>query len=224
MAGLELAVSTVARPNPLVIAWRWRYEIGLGVLVALAVIGLNFAVGLWWGLATIVTASCLTAAWPAARKHVVIRAWCVITPHRVRTGCAQAWIHSRRGKIPVVLCTTAEPFGERVYLWCRAGVASEDLVAARPLLAAACWAETVYVARHDRFAHLVVLDVIRLLVAFPAEDERPDVTEPPSWPDADILHHDLVTGQVSQGRSLAPAPQAGQRRAARARASARRPR
>ncbi len=121
MAGLELAVSTVARPNPLVIAWRWRYEIGLGVLVALAVIGLNFAVGLWWGLATIVTASCLTAAWPAARKHVVIRAWCVITPHRVRTGCAQAWIHSRRGKIPVVLCTTAEPFGERVYLWCRAG-------------------------------------------------------------------------------------------------------
>ena len=63
MAGLELAVSTVARANPLVIAWRWRYEIGLGVLVrALAVIGLNFAVGLWWGLATIVTASCLTAA------------------------------------------------------------------------------------------------------------------------------------------------------------------
>ena len=203
MAGLELAVSTVARPNPLVIAWRWRYEIGLGIFMAAAVIGLRSAVGLWWGLTTIAAVSGLTAAWPAARKRVVIRAWCVITAHRVRTGCAQAWIHSRRGKIPVVLYTTAQPFGERVYLWCRAGVASEDLVAARPLLAAACWADTVHVARHDRFAHLVVLDVIRRPAALPAEDERPDVTEPPSWPDAGILHRDLVT-EEARARASTP--------------------
>jgi hypothetical protein len=191
MAGLELALGAVARPNPLVIAWRWRYEIGLAVFLAVAVIELRSAIGLWWGLAMIGAVSCAMAAWPTVRKCMVIRAWCVITPHRVRTGCAQAWIHSRRGKIPVVFYTTAEPFGERVYLWCRAGVAAEDLIAGRPLLAAACWADTVHVVRHDRFAHLVVLDVVRRPAAPPAEDEWPDVTEPPSWPDAGILQHDL---------------------------------
>ena len=50
-------------------------------------------------------------AWPPARRHLIARAWCVITPHRVRVGCAQAWIHSRRGKIPIVLLTTRQPLG-----------------------------------------------------------------------------------------------------------------
>jgi hypothetical protein len=181
-----------------VIAWRWRYELGLAVLMAITVIGLTSAIGLWWGLVTIGAVSCLTAAWPAARKRVAVRAWCIITPHRVRSGCAQAWIHSRRGKIPVVLYTAAEPFGERVYLWCRAGVGLEDLIAARSLLAAACWADDVHVARHERFAHLVALDVIRRPYAHPAGDDWPDITEPPSWPYAGISpDHGLILGEVS---------------------------
>lgn len=181
-AGLELALGSVARPNPLVIVWRWRYELGLALFLAIVVLALTSAVGLWWGLATISIVSGLTAAWPAARRQIAVRAWCIITPHRVRTGCAQAWIHSRRGKIPVVVFTTAEPFGERVYLWLRAGVGSEDLIAARQLLAAACWANDVNVAPHERYAHLVALDVIRRPSTHPAEDEWLDLAEPPSWP------------------------------------------
>jgi hypothetical protein len=186
-AGLELALGTVARPNPLVIVWRWRYELGLALFLAFALFALASAVGLWWGLAAIGTAGGLIAAWPVARRHVMVHAWCIITPHRVRTGCAQAWIHSRRGKIPVVLYTTAEPFGERVYLWLRAGVSVEQLIAARPLLTTACWATDVHVARHERYAHLVVLDVIRRPSAHPAEYDWPDITEPPPWPQAGIL-------------------------------------
>jgi len=185
ISGLGLALGTVAKPNPIVIAWRWRYELGLAT-VLIAAFGLVSSVGFWWGFIMTAGLTCLIVAWPPARRQVMARAWCVITPHRVRTGCAQAWIHSREGKIPVVLYTTAEPFGERVYLWCRAGVCSEDLIAAGPLLAAACWANEVHVDRHERFAHLLVLDVIRRpFTRFATSDTR-DLTAPPSWPQADI--------------------------------------
>jgi hypothetical protein len=189
--GLELARGSVARPNPLVVVWRWRYELTLVILLVAAVLALWSAIGVW-ELATVGAAGGLIAVCPAARRYLAVRAWCVITPHRLRTGCAQAWIHSRRGKIPVVLFTSAESFGERVYLWLRAGVSLEDLIVARPMLTTACWATDVYVARHERFAHLVMLDVIRRPSGRPAEDDwldttepsprPPDNSEPPSWP------------------------------------------
>ena len=183
-AGLELALGSVARPNPFVIAWRWRYEIVLPLLLAALMIELTSAVGLGWALALSGSAAASIAAWPAARRQVIVRAWCVVTQHRVRTGCAQAWLHSRQGKIPIVLWTEAEPFGERVYLWLRAGVSAQDLLAAHSVLVAACWATDLHVTRHDRFAHLVVLDVIRRPVARQPEDNWPEGAEPPSWPQA----------------------------------------
>jgi predicted PhzF superfamily epimerase YddE/YHI9 len=93
---------------------------------------------------------------PARDRSAVDRA----APHRVRVGCAQAWIHSRNGKIPIVLLTRPQPAGERVYLWCRAGTSTADFTSARGLLSAACWADDVYATRHPRYAHLVMLDVI----------------------------------------------------------------
>jgi hypothetical protein len=159
-AGLELGLGTVARANPIVAAWRWRYELlataGLGATwIAL---GTATASAVTAGLAIALAA---TAAMPAGRRFLVDRAWCVVTPHRVRVGCAQAWIHSRSGKIPAVLFTMRQPFGERVYLWCRAGTSAGDLSSARELLAAACWADDVRVSRSPRHAHVVTLDVIR---------------------------------------------------------------
>lgn len=41
--------------------------------------------------------------WPPLRRFAVDRAWCVITPHRVRAGCAEGLIYSGRGKIPIIL-------------------------------------------------------------------------------------------------------------------------
>jgi hypothetical protein len=189
-ATLELALGSVAKPNPLVIVWRWRYELGLALRLAITLLALTSVVGPWWSLAVIVAWSGFLAAWPTARRQLAVRAWCIITPHRVRTGCAQAWIHSRRGKIPVVLFTTARPFGERVYLWLRAGVGVEDLIAVRPLLAAACWADDIRVARHERFAHVIILDVMRRRPP-PAEDDWPETTPPPSWPYAGISRREL---------------------------------
>lgn len=160
-AHFQYTFGTVARANPVVAAWRWRYELGLlGALVAAwAALGLTDDVLLIANVAGLLCA--LAAILPEVRRYLIARAWCVITPHRVRAGCVHAWIHSRNGKIPVILLTTRQPFGERVYLWCRAGITASDFVTARELLAAACWADDVLVWRGERHAHLVRLDVIR---------------------------------------------------------------
>jgi hypothetical protein len=161
---LHYALGSVPRVNPVVFAWRWRYELALATGLPAAWVALAAALGTALALEVILAMAAVTVAaalWPETRRHLTARAWCVITPHRIRSGCAQAWIHSRQGKIPVVLLTTREPFGECVRLWCRAGTSAEDFVPARHLLAAACWAKEIRVKRSPRYAQLVIIDVIR---------------------------------------------------------------
>jgi hypothetical protein len=72
---------------------------------------------------------------------------------------------TRDGHLPTVLYTVPADFGERVWLWLRAGITSRDLEAARDILRAACWADDVRVVVNDRRSHIVVLEVIRHLPA-----------------------------------------------------------
>lgn len=149
------------RPNPLLVLWRWRHPVvlaagvplGFGALaqatdpVAAAVVALSAgACGLWW---------------PPARRLVVGRTWCVIVEHRLRVGMVQADIISWSGWLPAILWTRPAPRGVRVTLWCPAGVDVQDFEQSRSLLAAACWAADVEVARHPRWAHVVVLLVVK---------------------------------------------------------------
>jgi hypothetical protein len=62
----------------------------------------------------------------------------------------------------------SEPFGERVRLWCPAGISVRDIHAARDVLRAACWASDVRVAHDEQQSNLVTVDVIR----------RPDDIDP----------------------------------------------
>jgi hypothetical protein len=175
LAGLQYALGTVAPANPLVFAWRWRYELimGIGLPAMLIVLGgIPVMLVTYAALAVLISAALI---WAPARRHLLARAWCIVTPHRVRVGCAQAWIHSRRGKIPIVLLTTRQPFGERVHLWCRAGTSTIDFTSARPLLTAACWARGIRVNGNERFAHLMTLDVIRHL---PPGQSQPGSIQP----------------------------------------------
>lgn len=177
-AGAQFAFTPVARPNLAVIIWRWRYEIILATGVPASAVLLAGILGAATAVISFLALAGIIAVLPPARRLTVARAWCVITPHRFRTGCAQAWIHTRHGKIPIILRTSARPYGERIHLWCRAGTSIEVLGSAGPALAAACWARDLQFTRSSKYAHLVTADVIRQ-PPFPAP--RPDPVTAPSW-------------------------------------------
>ena len=148
----------------------------------LAAIVVGYTLGLAWLIGLAATALALLIAalcWPAARRRLIARVWCVVTPHRVRTGCAHAWVQTRDGRLPVVLYTAPAEFGERVMLWCRAGITAGDLEGARDILRAACWASDVRVVVNDRRSHIVVLEVIRRLPAGPPAGDDPATA---AWP------------------------------------------
>ena len=170
MASVETALSSVARPGIFGLIWNWRYESGLSAGLAAVALASGYALGAAWLIAMAAAGLVLLTAglaWPPSRQRLVARAWCVITPHRVRTGCRHAWVQTRDGRLPVILYTTPAAFGERVTLWCRAGITHGDLDGARDILRAACWARDVRVTGSARYAHVVVLEVIRHLPATP---------------------------------------------------------
>jgi hypothetical protein len=161
----------VATPNPLVVVWRWRYELTLatGLTAGIAVAISSFGAVMTMVVAAITTLTVL--CWPTARQFATDRAWCIITPHRVRLGCTEGLIYSSRGKIPVVLWTSHRAFGERVLLWCRAGTSVDDFMSARAALTAACWAQDVAVHCDTQHAQLITLQVIRRATDPISDDE-----------------------------------------------------
>jgi hypothetical protein len=177
---------TVAAPTPLVVAWRWRYELALvsGLSAGLAAAIISFG-----AVPTIIAVIVITLTilcWPTTRQFAVDRAWCIITPHRVRVGCAEGLIYSSRGKIPVVLRTSHQAFGERVLLWCRAGTSVDDFTSARAVITAACWAQDVAIFLDTQHTQLVTLDVIRrptdLISDFEGRRSFDPSGGPPPWP------------------------------------------
>jgi hypothetical protein len=151
------------RPRPRIpvlgAGWRWRYELVLAAGLAVVVGTLLYALGGEWTVICLsALAGVVTPPWP---EPVAAAAWRIITPHRLRSGFAQAGIQSMGGRPPFVVRTTSEPFGERVHVWCPAGTSAEDLQSARALLRTACWAADVRVIPDRRHAHLVTVDVIR---------------------------------------------------------------
>jgi hypothetical protein len=162
--GFGQALTQLKRPGFALVLCRWRYEIatvGMAVAViasAVCWVGIRFTLA---GVAVLTCIANVAAVRPGIRRAVVARIWCLITPHRVRTCFAQAWVYNRAGQIPAVLRATATPLGERVVIWCRPGTSFEDVDSACGRLAAACWAVEVTASRNSRFAQLVYLDVIR---------------------------------------------------------------
>lgn len=162
LSELERELRPVAPPNALVVLWRWRWELaiaaGLGGGLALLVTKLG-----WVSMLIVPGIIAVAWAWPEARSWLVARIRCIVIPHRVRTGCAHAWIQSRNGKLPIILMIRARPYGEQVFLWCRAGITPGDFVRDREVLRVACWAADVRVSVSARHPQIVILDVIREL-------------------------------------------------------------
>lgn len=80
---------------------------------------------------------------------------------RIRSGCVEASVVDRRGRVPYVLRTAVTPFGERSWLWCRAGTPVSDVEGAAEVPAVCCLAPLVRVVAHPRDPAPVAVEVIR---------------------------------------------------------------
>ena len=98
---------------------------------------------------------------PPIRRLIIRRAWCVLSRHRIQRACFETRMHTRSGRLPLVLRITPTEVGERALIWCRAGICAADFEAHAPEIAAACYARQVRIEGHQRWAQLVQLNVVR---------------------------------------------------------------
>ena len=98
---------------------------------------------------------------PHSRRFITRRFWCVLARHRLQRLCYEARLHTRSGRLPLVLWTRPTKVGERTWVLCRAGICAEDFEARIGELRAACYARDARVTRNRRWSHLVTIDIIR---------------------------------------------------------------
>jgi hypothetical protein len=134
------------------------------VAVLLAVKVWNTSVELIGRLWTVVVAAALgvgLAAWSRSRRWPLAGLGCLVTRYRLRTALVELRLTTRAGQLPLLLGLAPTPVGERVWLWCRAGISAEDIAEEIDGIRAACCAREIRVTRNRRWAALVAVDVIR---------------------------------------------------------------
>jgi hypothetical protein len=114
----------------------------------------------WLMVILIMTGTAVTVV-PQARRFIIRRAWCVLSRHRIQKVCFETRMHTRSGRLPLVLRIHPTRVGERALIWCRAGICAADFEAHTPEIAAACYARQARVEGHKRWAQLLYLDIVR---------------------------------------------------------------
>jgi hypothetical protein len=139
------------------VAWQWRTEFAILTLTIAALWRLTHLLTLPWAGLVVGSVAAAVGVLPWTRR----RFWCVLARHRVQKLCWEARLHTRSGRLPLVLWTRPTKVGERLYLLCRAGICAEDFDAHRGELRAACYAREARVTRNPRWSQLVTIDIIR---------------------------------------------------------------
>jgi hypothetical protein len=170
--------------SPLGTAWRWRTELSVLTVLIAALAALSFispvswlavhsaaliritscprwVSDLTWGAAELAATLTALLGIPEGRRFIMARVWCVLARHRFQRLCWEARLHTRSGRLPAVLWVHPTRVGERLTVWCRAGVASEDFEKHTGELRAACYARDARVTRNPRWSQLVTIDIIR---------------------------------------------------------------
>jgi len=143
------------------VLWRFRTE-----LTTLALVGAGYAA--LARLVYLIPAAVITgglvltvAALPWTRRFLIRRVWCVMSRHRIQKVCFETRLHTRSGRLPLVLRIHPTEVGERALIWCRAGICFEDFEAHTGEIAAACYARTARVERSKRWAQIVAVHIVR---------------------------------------------------------------
>jgi hypothetical protein len=143
------------------VIWRFRTETTLLITTSTGMWELARAVTLTWALITVAATFTVVMALPWSRRFVTARAWCVLTRHRIQKACWEPRLHTRSGRLPLVLRVSPTQVGVRAWIWCRAGICAADFEERAKEIAAACYARQARVEGSRRWAHLVQLDVVR---------------------------------------------------------------
>jgi hypothetical protein len=141
----------------------WRFRTEVLILAALAASTWQLTVAMTAVLAGIFVAAFVTAVMvlPWTRRPITRRAWCVLSRHRIQRVCFETRMHTRSGRLPLVLRITPTQVGERALIWCRAGICAEDFEAHTGEIAAACYAREARVEKSPARAQLVRVDIVR---------------------------------------------------------------
>jgi hypothetical protein len=142
-------------------AWRWRAELTFLVILTAALWRLALLITLTWAAATLAGLVLVLAVLPWTRRFITRRFWCVLARHRLHRLCYEARLHTRSGRLPLILWIRPTKVGERAHVLCRAGICAEDFEAHIGELRAACYAREARVTRNRRWSHLVTIDIIR---------------------------------------------------------------
>ena len=146
-----------------VAGWAWRHAAELVVLVLL-VSAWNWSadrIGPHETMAGALGLVLVVAGVGPVRRVVLAVVWCSVTHHRLHVGLVEVRATTRDGRLPLFLSVAPAPFGERVRLWCRAGISAEDIEDEADRLRAALWCQDVRVIRDRRRSALVTVEVVR---------------------------------------------------------------
>jgi hypothetical protein len=143
------------------VIWRFRTEIAVLIGGVIAVWELAKMVTAIWAIVALTASMAAVTVLPWTRRFVIRRAWCVLSRHRIQRVCFETRMHTRSGRLPLVLRIHPTQVGERALIWCRAGICAADFEAHAPEIAAACLARQARIEGNKRWAQLVNLDIVR---------------------------------------------------------------
>jgi hypothetical protein len=164
------------------VLWRFRTEAMVLVTGTAGMWELAKAVTTAWLTVILIMAGTAVTVVPQARRFITGRAWCVLSRHRIQKVCFETRMHTRTGRLPLILRIHPTKVGERALIWCRAGICAADFEAHTPEIAAACYARQARVEGNKRWAQLVQLDIVRRDTLAPHTVIPPGVTRlSPKW-------------------------------------------
>jgi hypothetical protein len=143
------------------VIWRMRTELATVTTVTASFVALIHVIAIVGSAVILATSMAVIMAIPHSRRFVIRRAWCVLSRHRMQRVFFETRMHTRSGRLSLVLRIHPTEVGERALIWCRAGICFEDFEAHTGEIAAACYAREARVERSKRWAQIVVVNIVR---------------------------------------------------------------
>ena len=143
------------------VAWRWRAELTLLAVTLAALWRLSLLITLTWAALALAAFVLVVLAVPHSRRFITRRFWCILARHRLQRVCYETRMHTRSGRLPLILWVRPTSAGVRAHVLCRAGICAQDFADNAPEIAAACYARAAQVTPNRNWSHLLTIDIMR---------------------------------------------------------------